>query len=361
MKNWYRLLAGRPTATVGVDIGAREIKVAKVKKSGTVPEVVAVGRFPTPPDAIANGIDGERLAPALKKAVESTGAKVEDVTAAAGGDKVIIRNIRLPVMPEKEVESAVRWEAEKHIPVPLGELVLRHATLGEVTADGVRQLQVLLAAIPLKTAYEYYNLFQQAGLKLVAIDLQTFALWRVFAGSQKPPPSGTVAVIDIGSAVSQFVVLRDGKIELTRTMTVGGDTVTEAFARAYGVDFAEAERIKTEEGGIAIAAGEVAAAVEPAALKINAALGEGLSEIVRGIRQSLSWYSSQNREQPVERIILCGGGAKLKGLTAFLTEELGLPVDLGHPGIRMHTANPEEEYDPSLAVAIGLALREVVD
>ncbi|MEW6172698.1 MAG: type IV pilus assembly protein PilM [Bacillota bacterium] len=361
LNRWYRrLLLPRRAALTGVDIGRREIRVVRAKMTGATPEVVSIGCFPTPPDVFADGMCVEKLAVTLKQAVQTTGTEIEDVVTAIGGDKVIIRHIRMPVMPEKEVESAIRWEAERHIPVPLEELVLRHVTLGEVATDEVKQLNIMLVAAPIKTVHEYYTLFQQAGLRLVAIDLQALALWRVFAGSHKAPPAGTVGIVNIGSAVSQFVVLRDGKLELTRTITIGGNAVTEALARTCGVDFNVAQRMKEEEGDAAAVIGEVAIASEPGGVQLNFAVQEGLGEIVRGIRQSLSWCRTQNRERSVERIILCGGGAKLKGLPAFLTEELELPVDLGLPGVRVHTANPEEEYEPSLAVAIGLALREVV-
>jgi len=238
--------------------------------------------------------------------------------------------------------------------------VLQHLRLREEVTEKARQVHVLLVAAPLKTVHEYYNLFQQAGLRLIAIDLQVVALWRVFAGSYKVPPAGTVAVLNIGAAATQFVVLRDGKLVSTRTVMVGGDTVTEALAKTYGVEFATAQRMKEEEGEILAVPEEVAATAEPAKVQMDFAIRAGVGELVREVKRSMSWYQSQNRENPVERVILCGGGAKLKGITAFLTGELGIPVDVGLPGVRVRAAESGDGYDPSLALAIGLALRGVV-
>lgn len=359
VNRWYRHWLPRKTALAGVDIGTREIRVAKVKVTGGIPEVAAIGRFPTPPDIFTDGIGSEKLAVALKGAVQNTGTEIKEAVTAVGADKLILRQIRMPLMPEKEIEAALKWEAERHIPVPLEELVLRHATLGEVTTDEVRQLHILLVAAPHKTIHEYHSLFQQAGLMLVAVDLQAFAHWRVFAGSYRTQPSGTIAILNISGTNSQLTILRAGRIELVRNIAVGGDKITEALAKTYSVDFSVAQKMK-EEGEIIPALGEAAATVEPAKVQLDFAIRAGMGEIVREIRRSLSWYQSQSREFPVERIILCGGGAKLKGIVAFLSEELGLPVDMGIPGVRVHTANPEEGYDPSLATAIGLALREAV-
>ncbi|MEW6447049.1 MAG: type IV pilus assembly protein PilM [Bacillota bacterium] len=363
IKRWYRRFLPPGPAVAGVDIGTREIrivKVADVKVADAVPEVVAVGKFPTPPGVFNDRIQTEKLAVALKQAVHNAGVEIENAVTAIGGDKVIIRHMRLPVMPEKEIESAVKWEAERHIPIALEELVLRPVNLGEVAADGFKQLHILLIAAPLKTVHEYYHLFQQAGLRLVAIDLQAFALWRAFSGSYKMPLAGTVAILNIGGAFTQLTILRDGRIDVVRTIAGGGDTVTEAVAKTYNVDFAVAQRMKEEEGEILPVAGEVAATVEPAKVQMDFAIRAGMGELLREIRRNLTWYQSQNRESPVERIILSGGGAKLRGITSFLSDELGMHVDIGLPGVTVHSAKSSEGYDPSLAIAIGLALREVV-
>ncbi|MEW6769765.1 MAG: type IV pilus assembly protein PilM [Bacillota bacterium] len=360
LKRWHRRLLPRKTVLAGVDIGTREIRVAKARATGVGIEIAAVGRFPTPPDAFTNGVRSEQLALALKQAVQSAGTEIEEAVTTIGGDKLIVRHVRMPVMPDKELDQAVRWEASRHIPVPLEELVLRHIKLGEAGTEKTRQLHVLLVAAPLRTVHDYYNLFQQAGLRLAAIDLPAVALWRVFAGSYKVPPVGTMAVLNIGAAVTHFVVLQDGRLALTRNIMVGGDAVTEALAKTYGVEFSIAQRMKEEEGEILVALGELAATTEPAQVQIDFAIRAGMGELVREIKRSLGWYQSQSRENPVQRAILCGGGAKLRGISAYLTEELGLPVDMSMPGVRVQTNGSGEGYDPSLALAIGLAVREVV-
>lgn len=360
LKRWYRRLLRRKTALAGVDIGRREIRAVKVKVAGGVPEVTAIGRFPTPPDAFTDGMRSEQLTAALKQAVGQVETEITDAVTAIGRGKVIIRHIRMPVMPEKEVEQAIRWEAERHIPVPLEELVLRHVTLGEVATNEAKQLNIMLIAVPRKTVHDYYNLFQQAGLRLVAVDLETFALWRVFAGSHKVPPPGTIAIVGIGGDATQFVVMRDGRIKVAHALSVGGDAVTAALAKTYNMELAEAKRLKETEGEILGETPEAAATAEPERVKLDFALRAGMTEFVRELRRSLSWYQLQHRGAPVERVILAGGGAKLKGLAPFLTEELGIQVEMGVPGVQVKTAKREEEYDPGLATAIGLALREVV-
>ncbi|HIE12599.1 MAG TPA: type IV pilus assembly protein PilM [Desulfotomaculum sp.] len=358
--SWRRRLFCQRTALAGVDLGTREIRVVKVKAVGGVPEVTALGRAPTPREAFADGMRLEKVATALREALGQAGTEITDAVTAISGEKVIIRQIRMPRMPESEVQAAIRWEAERQIPVPLDELVVDHVTLGEVVTEEARQLEVLLIGAPRQTVHEYYNLFAQAGLRLVAVEIGTFALWRLFAGSQKAPPPGAVGILDIGAKSTQFVVMRDGRIKAAHALAVGGNAVTEALAKTYTIEFAEAERLKEGKGEIIAAEGEAAAATEPETAKLDYALRAGLAEFVREVRRSLSWYQSQHRGAPLERFLLSGGGAKLKGIAPFLTEELGLPVEVGVPGVRVKAGGQPAEYDPGLATVIGLALREVL-
>jgi Tfp pilus assembly PilM family ATPase len=76
----------------------------------------------------------------------------------------------------------------------------------------------------------------------------------------------------------------------------------------------------------------------------------------------LEFFYSQNGA-PLEKIILSGGGALLLNLSEYLSERLSIKVIIGDPWARIRY--PEElrpvlsEVGPRLAVAIGLAMREI--
>jgi type IV pilus assembly protein PilM len=345
------------SAVAGVRVGVKHIRVVKTEETGSGWEVVATGICPTPPGVFPDGLHAAGLAEALSLAVGEAGAETADAVTVIAGEKVVIRHIRLPVMPEKEVGAAIRWEAERHIPVPVGELVLGHVTLGEVSVDGVKQLNVLVAAAPLKLVHEYCDLFRRAGLKLKAIDLQAIALWRVFAGWRKSA-NGTVAIVNIGTVSSQFVAVRDGNMQLTRTLMVGGEvsTDTKGEIKNAGREDGAVEMHKAV-GGISrdfkTAAGRTGDGVD----MVTTALRRRAGEIVAAISQSLDWYHMEIRGQQVERIIITGCGAGLKGLPDLIKAELGLPVDIGFQDLRMRNG-AAQGLDPSFAVAFGLALRE---
>jgi type IV pilus assembly protein PilM len=355
----------------GVDLGTYRIKVVRIKVAAgrTKPEVEVLGRaaVPTPADGLANGLNRPEMAAALGQALEAAGVAADagDLVAAIGGGRVITRNLMLPVMPEKEMVAAVGWEAERHLPLPADELIIRHVTLEEVEIEGVAQQHVLLVAVPRDLVLKYAALFRETGRELLAIDLPALALWRMYFGlDSEAAQAGVVAVLDIGAVHTELVVVREGRFRYARSLPHGGNALTEALARTLGVDFAVAQRIKEgEEPGEAVSAlpeqtGRQAVATGAAGSELS--LLAGLVELVREVRRSLDWYNAQNRGYPVERIILSGGGSRADGLVDYLAQNLGLPVE-----IALMRAGPAHSIaplplDPAFAVAVGLALREVV-
>lgn len=341
----------------GVDTGTRRIKVVRVKKGEHGPVVISRASSPTPPGGLQDGgLARPEMVAALSRALQEAGVQEggRDLVATIGGGRVITRSILMPLMPGAELEAAVKWEAERHIPLPVSQLIVRHVCLGEVEVEGTVQTHVLLAAVPRNLVHEYCALFREADRGLLAIDLQPLALWRVFFGlNRKEAVPGTVAVLDLGAASTELAVVRNGRLGYTRALPRGGNALTEALASGLGVDFATAELMKEagEPGGLteAAATGEAGPAFP---------FHHGTSELLREIRHSIEWYQSREYGHPVERVTVSGGGSKLRGLIDYLAGQLGLPVEVGRFPPVLEDAGADT--DPAFAVAVGLALREVV-
>gem|GEM_PF-380943 len=355
-----RKLAPKKTRFAAVDIGSREIKVVEVSTAGGDPEVTAFGRIPTPPGALDGPVDEEALVNALNEVLLTSGIQLNEVITTISGDRVITRHIMIPLMPEKELKAAVRFETEKFIPIPVQELTIRYLKLGQVVSDGVKYLYLLLAAVPTTFIYKYYGLFARAGLIVAAIDLQSLSLWRVFCGLQTHS-AGTVGLLDIGASTTQFLVVRDRALQFTRSLPVGGNLLTSSLAEHYGFEFEEAQRVKETEG--LLSTEEAAATASPAAMQIDFSLRYGLSGLVREIRRSIDYYMSQENATAIERFIISGGTSKLKGFRDFFAEAMDVPVDFGDPSLSGQPGDETEAapFDPAFAVVLGTALREVVE
>ncbi|MBE0467395.1 MAG: type IV pilus assembly protein PilM, partial [Candidatus Desulforudis sp.] len=322
------VLQRRKQFCTGVDLGSHRIKAVRLQKGADGPRLVGRAFVSTPVDIVRDGVNHPEMAAALARTLEAAGVPEEaaDLVTAVGGGRVITRNILMPAMPEKELAAGLQWEAERHIPLPVQDLIIRHVDLGKEERDGVVQRHVLLVAAPRTVVDDYCALFRETGRYLLAVDMQALALWRVFCGlAPESAPAGTAAVLDIGAVHAELAVVRDGQLRYARTLPGGGEALTEALVRTLGVDAETARRIKEGENPDGRSEAAVAETERSFSLQV------GLIELVREIRRSLDWYQTQNREQPVARIILSGGGSKVSGLPDYLTEQLGLPVAPGCP------------------------------
>ena len=322
---------------LGVDVGTSAIKVAEVRRSGRGIELVRYGIAETPSGAVATGmiLDPPSVSGALSTLLRTSGIRRRQVVASVTGPNVFARILRLPPIPEDEVKQAIRWEAERHLPFPVEEAVLDAQVVGEVTEDGQRQLEVLLAAAPEAMALTCIEMLDGAGLRAVAVELSALAMVRALSLRGMP---GTVAMVNLGASTTEVAIVRGGVPQFTRT-------IAEGFGALL-------QDVRVASGG-----GE---ARVPAA-----AFGDVLDALTTTLRRSFDFYRRQYAGHQIDRILLCGGGARAGAVDRHLALEMEIPVAIGSPLDGIHLA-PRLDADaldrvaPQLVTAVGLALRTFV-
>jgi type IV pilus assembly protein PilM len=374
MNKLMQKLVPRKNHFVGVDIGAYSIKIVETRILDNEVEIVSQHCYPSIPGVWTDNFDEEALVVALNQGA----IPLNEVISCIGGEKVITRSSRFPVMSDKELAGVVQIEISKFLPVSKEQMEIRHVRLDQGPGiqaskkaamdftEGAGQ-RVLLLAVPSATVYQYHSIFLRAGMTVTAFDLQAFALWRVFGGDL----DGTLAIIDIGERTSQLVVVKNGSIQFIRVMPVGGETLTKTIADTFSVDIAQAKELKEESSVARDSEIYLQSGVQQ---RIGNALREGLTELIKEVRRSLNFCSTQEKLS-VERIILSGGTSKLHGITDYCQEMLGLKTEIGIPqaGLTEQNASlqlnskgkiidiqaemPGQGYDPVYAVALGLAMR----
>jgi type IV pilus assembly protein PilM len=351
----------RSKTFTAVDIGAGEIKIAVLSCRRRRVICNLLHRYLSPGMEHLEEDRTDELAAALKAAFKSAPGAGRKVITAIGGQRVITRQLRLPAMPLKELEQAVVWEAEKLVPLPVDELVIRPVVLGESQNGESGLFHVLLVAVRKELVYRYYEAFDRAGLQITAIDLHHLALWRVFHGSFGYPvhDGGVRAVLDLGFSSGQFIVLKGQELVYVRSLPVELGRLLPA-----GVFEPAPAEPAPPPGDMEIPGGEAAAAAEDLSSEYTGydeAQFEHLGELVREIRRSLDFYQLQERDNPVETLVVTGGFSKIKGLPAYLAGQLGIRVAAGFPRLTFRDVkNPPRVLDPAFSVAVGLALREVL-
>jgi type IV pilus assembly protein PilM len=369
---------------IGLDIGSTAVRAAELSP-GTQPTVIRAAQRPLPAGAVENGEvrDPAAVSEALRDLWKDGGFSSGQAWLGVGNQRVIVREIALPFLPEKELRGSLSLQVQEFIPMPVDEAVLDYDPIGEFEQDDRKMLRMLLVAAQRAMVDQVVDAVRGAGLEPMGLDLTPFALVRAVGTpdiSMDLDGTGEEAIIDIGAHVTNIVVHDRGATRFVRILPSGGRDVTVAIARAIGVDDMVAERLKrgeTPEG-----APEPTEGREPEAEPDHPGAEDGPSPegpgtpkpqqvrqvalqraaaFVDEVRSSLEFYTAQAREARIARVLVTGGGSKLEGLLDLMRQRIPVPVDPGRvfQHVPSELKEPEESLaaaEPFFAVSVGLAI-----
>lgn len=350
---------------VGLDIEAGSIAATEVKSNGSA-QLTASAIGPLAPGAFHEGevLDGDSLAEGLK-ALFAEHKLSKQVRLGIGNQRVVVRTLRLPAIEDpKELEAAVRFQAQEQMPMPLDQAVLEHQVVGGTAGeDGTApQLDVVVVAARRDMISTFLAPLRGAGLEPIGVDLSAFAMIRALAGSwegegaegaegEEPTRRLDEAVLycNIGD-VTNLAVARDRACLFTRVSHVGLEAIAGRLASARGLP-PETATQWLEHVGLEAPLEGVEGDPEVIA-EARRALEEGVAALSDEIRLSLDYYGAQEGAVGVGRIVLCGAGSAIAGMTERM-EGLGLPISVARPPA---LSAMEDAAAARLTLPYGLAL-----
>ncbi|MBW6395669.1 type IV pilus assembly protein PilM [Thermus sp. PS18] len=359
---------------LGLEIGAANLKL--VELSGNPPALRTLATRPTPPGMLVEGVIAEpqALAQELKELLAEARTKKRYVVTAVPNPSVILRTLQVPKMPLKEMEEAVRWEAERYIPFPIDEVVLDFAPLDPLAevAEG-EQVEVMVGAARQEAVASLLEALRGAGLTPIILDVKPFAGLYPLEAQLSSDPEGVSVAVEIGAESTSLVLLKGNRPLAVRILTLSGKDFTEAIGKSFGLDFLTAEEVKrtyglatipTEDEELLLDFDAERERYSPA--KIYDAIRPVLVELTQEIRRSLEFFRVQLGDIQPEVGYLYGGGSRLRGLSTLLTDTLGVNFTVPDPwqGIQVDPRRFDlekiKEMEPEFLVPVGLALRGVM-
>ena len=349
---------------VGLKIGASQLAAARVVNNG-VPELVQVARTELDPGLVVGGElrEPELLADVLRSFFRTHGLPRQGVRLGIASNRIGVRVLEIPgIANEQQLENAVRFRAQEVLPIPLDEAVLDFQVLGQRTdEEGNPVTKILLVVAYRELVDRYVSACKKAGLRLVGIDLEAFALLRAM-GEPRPeadgPAEAAVVVVSIGHDRSTFAV-SDGRLcEFTRVLEWGGSTLDVAIARELDMAPSEAQPVKH---GLTLSGESVPEGLTPEqALAAREAVRRQLQTFARELVSSLQFYQNQPGSLGIGEIVITGGTAHLGGLAEELQKLIGVRVSVGDPLTRVKLGRKVKDTEQlgSLSVAIGLGIED---
>jgi type IV pilus assembly protein PilM len=351
----------RAKKLVGLKIGASQIAAARVVNNG-MPELVEVVREPLEPGVVVSGEirDPEALAGALARFFERNKLPKKGVRLGISNNRIGVRVFEIEgVSDERQLENAIRFRAEEVLPIPLDQAVLDYVVLDEGEgAEGTPTRRILLVVAYREVVERYLQACRGAGLEIVGIDLEAFALLRSLAApADRDHSVGALVAVAIGHDRTTIAVSTGRFCEFTRVLDWGGWSLNVAVARELDMAPSEVEAIKRQLSF----AGEtpVDGLTSEKVAKTRDGVQRALAAFARELVASLHFYQAQPGALGIGEIVVTGGTTHMPGFVDALGRLIGVPVRLGDPFARVKMEPAVRSDQPgSLAVAIGLGIED---
>jgi len=333
----------------GIDISSGSVKSIVLAEHGGHAHLQSF--FETPlPEGVVRGGDIEqrdRIVEILRSIRLRTG--IRSAHACLPERKAYIYEVIVPA-DAKDLKAGVEYDFEAHVPLPPGEAIYAFQPIRRTEAGTV----VSVTAYAKRVVNEYISVFADAGIHLRSLEVESSALVRaVLRGADL---ESTVMVIDFGRKTTRIAIAEQGVVAFTATVDIGGDTLSSAIMKNFNVPEEEAEKLKNERGFL----------MNKENKDLVDALMATVSIVKEEVARHLSYWNNPPADEPprrpVEKIVVCGGNANLRGFPEYLEGAAGIPVSVVNAWTNAFSL---DEYIPAMpfsvsleyATAIGLALR----
>jgi len=348
------------TQSFGLDISDKFLRIIKLEKKGDNLILKSFGKTEIPIGVVERGEIKkiEKLANIIKRSLRKINGeriRTKYVTLSLPEEKSFLDVLRIPILDDKEIKKTIKFEIENYIPLGIEQVYFDFEKI-KTEKTSKKYQEVLIAAAPKKIVDPYLQTLKKAGLKPLALEIECLSTVRALI--ERNVKVDPLLIIDIGEDKTSFIIFFEGSLRFTSTIPISSQTLTKAISKNLKIELKEAEDIKLKEGIIG-------------KKKIFDAMIPCLTDLTEQIKSHLAYYHSHSKEngksKKLEKILICGSGAKLKGLVNFLSSNLKIEVEIGNPWVNILEEDvkevPKLPFIKSLGytTALGLALKEYYD
>ncbi|MEM7144961.1 MAG: Amuc_1101 family PilM-like pilus complex protein [Verrucomicrobiota bacterium] len=346
-----------PTSFVALNIGSQRVSIAEF--SATPQGGLLLKKYSSSEllgDPAADSSRNAQVAASVKELSAELGLKKEAVRYAISGQSVFTRFVKLPPLTEEKVGDIVEFEAQQNVPFPINEVVWDYQLLGG--EDSVEP-EAVLVAIKSDALNEINDAVTGPGLQTAMVDVAPMALYNAFRYNYSDV-SEPALLVDIGARTTNLIYI-EGNSVFTRSIPVGGSTITTSIAKEFQAPFLEAEQKKIEDGFVALG-GAYADHEDEAIAAMSKVIRNTLTRLHAEVVRTNNFYRTQQGGSLPSVVYLCGATVSMPYIREFFTEKLNLPVEFFNP-LRNVLVAPEADSEKISAEAhkmgelVGLGLR----
>lgn len=313
---------------LSLDIGSKETKIVlgtQSKKNVIIEKVITI---PTPEESCNNGniLDVTKLKSGILDILQKKNIKCKNIIITTKSTLIITRDIETPLAKKEDMDSIIRFQMEKYLPIRFDEYIMQYKVLEEFEEDGVKKAKVTVVVYPKNMVAGYYNLIKELKGNAVALDISSNSINKLFIEDIKVNDENyrleeTVAVIDLGYNFINVNIITGGNVQFTRIITYGGANINIDIAKQLSISEEEAEVQKMEICNL-----ETDSLSDINSSTVNDIAKAQVRNWIHEIERLLNYYKSKEQGNKVDKIYIYGGSSNLKGIETFIKDSLNLPV-----------------------------------
>src|SRR5438132_2835366 len=346
-----------PTRIISLNLGSQTIGLAEFRVQAHGGLVLLGYRLrELPVEAAGEEMRRTQMTIALREMLDELHIKRGSVNYALPAQSVFSRFVNLPAIEQEKIEKIVSFEAQQNVPFPIDEVVWDYQLVG----GGLdQQVQVVLIAIKVDLLEEINAAVEETGLRTSIVDVAPMARYNAFRYNYSNL-SGCSLLAYIGARMTNVLFIEPGKV-FSRSVPIGGSSITAAIAKEFGESFREAETRKRRDGFVSLG-GAYAEPADPDVARVSKIVRTIMTRLHAELMRSIGHYRGQQQGSRPERIFLCGGSASMPYMREFFKEKLHLPVEFFNPlqNVTVSESAPMLDVTRSahlLGELVGLALR----
>lgn len=340
---------------MALDIGTSSVKLAELDFTSRGPILRKFAVSPLSPNMVQGGeiAEPQAVANIVRDLVAVAKCKRKHVVSGLWGNGVVVKKITMPKMEQRIIAEQLKWEAEQYIPFGIDEVSIEYHILSN--RGSPESMEVLLVAAKQDYLFRLMEAVESADLKCTVVDVSGLALANCFEvnyGVREKP----VALINIGSGVTSFVVVDRGEVIFYRDIAIGGSYYTSEISKVMGVSPHEAESLKIS-----------ASIGQEVPEEVNSIIRSTNDRVVDEIRNSIEFYTAASGGTAITRFFFCGGSIYLPGLVEEISKATSIPYEIFDPfqrilyDTKVFPFDYIEQIKAISPVVLGLALRKADD
>ena len=347
-----------PTRIISLNLGSQTIGVGEFRtlsQGGLVLRDYRLRDVLT--EAAAEGLRYNQVAAVLREMLQDLKIESGPVNYAVPGQSVFARFVKLPAVEEEKIDRLIRIRsARQNVPFPINEVVWDYQLVG---GGADEQIQVVLVAIKSDLLEEMNAAVEGSGLRTETVDVAPMALYNAFRYNYSELNDCSL-LVDIGARTTNLLFIEPGKI-FSRSVPIGGSSITAAIAREFDEPLAVAEMRKRRDGFVSLG-GAYAEASDPEIARVSKIVRSTMTRLHAELMRSISHYRAQQQGTAPQRVFLCGASSSTPYMREFFQEKLQLTVDFFNPlrNVSVDESARAQEVSQSahlLGELVGLALR----